>query len=173
MRHSTDFEFDDLQALFRFGHGKLTDTCFMLLDVADAAVAKQWLAKAPVSSAAAKSPPPDTALQIAFSAEGLRALGLKASVIEGFSDEFITGMAGDESRSRRLGDVGSNTPERWDWGGEPGRVPHATSRVSRRRRPRRSMSSVADRDEAPKVVIPPPPPRSPDGSTCPCPDRRT
>ncbi len=120
MKTSTKFEFDDLQALVRFGHGKLTDSCFMLLDIIDVNAAKQWLGRAPVSSAVITSPPPDTALQIAFSAQGLRALGLKESVIDGFSDEFITGMANDESRSRRLGDIGDNAPEHWEWGGEPG-----------------------------------------------------
>jgi deferrochelatase/peroxidase EfeB len=124
MNDAIEFEFDDLQALLRFGHGKLTDTCFMLLNIVDAAAAGQWLGTAPVSSAGAKSPPPDTALQIAFSVEGLRALGLKESIIEGFSNEYITGMSGDESRSRRLGDVGRNAPQHWEWGGEPGRVPH-------------------------------------------------
>ena len=117
MKDSPDFEFDDLQGLLRFGHGKLPDTCFMLLKVIDANAARQWLGSAPVSSAVSSDQPPDRALQIAFSAAGLRALGLRESVIEGFSDEFITGMAGDESRSRRLGDVGTNAPQRWDWGG--------------------------------------------------------
>ena len=124
MSDAIDFEFDDLQALLRFGHGKLTDTCFLLLNIVDAAAAGKWLATAPVSSAGAQSPTPDTALQIAFSVAGLRALGLKESTIEGFSDEFITGMSGDESRSRRLGDVGRNAPQHWEWGGEPDRVPH-------------------------------------------------
>ena len=35
----------------------------------------------------------------------------------------MAGVAGDESRSRRLGDVGASDPSRWQWGG-PGRVPH-------------------------------------------------
>lgn len=124
MKPSNEFEFDDLQALLRFGHGKLTDTCFMLLKVIDAGAAKAWLDAAPVSPAVKTNPPPDTALQIAFSADGMRALGLKETVIEGFSDEFITGMAGDESRSRRLGDTGDNAPAGWDWGGVPGNGPH-------------------------------------------------
>src|SRR5688572_5986135 len=117
MKESIDFEFGDLQGLLRFGYGKLTDTCFMLLNITNVDLAKQWLRTAPVNSATATDPPPGTALQIAFSVEGLRALGLKESVVEGFSDEFIIGMAGDESRSRRLGDVGSNAPQRWKWGG--------------------------------------------------------
>lgn len=124
MNGAVRFEFEDLQGLLRFGHGKLTDTCFMLLNIIDAAAARQWLAAAPVTSAAAQSPPPDTALQIAFSVEGLRTLGIAESILDGFSDEFINGISGDESRSRRLGDVGANAPANWDWGGTPGQVPH-------------------------------------------------
>jgi len=124
MQSSAEFEFDDLQALLRFGHGKLTDTCFMLLNVTDAVAAKTWLKEVPVSSAAASNPPPSKALHLAFSAPGLRALGINESIIDGFSDEFITGMNGDESRSRRLGDLDQNSPENWEWGGAPDQVPH-------------------------------------------------
>lgn len=124
MKKSNDFEFDDLQGLLRFGYGKLTDTCFMLLNIANVDLAKQWLDTAPINSALTKDPPPDRTLQIAFSVEGLRALGLQESVVDGFSDEFIVGMAGDESRSRRLGDVGSNAPQGWKWGGNATQAPH-------------------------------------------------
>lgn len=124
MRKSTGVEFEDLQALLRFGHGIMTDTCFMLLDIADVRAAKTWLAAAPVSRAVVTDPPPATALQIAFSAPGLRVLGLDEAIVDGFCDEFITGMAGDESRSRRLGDTGDNAPPNWEWGGVPDRVPH-------------------------------------------------
>ncbi|MEN8174392.1 MAG: peroxidase [Pseudomonadota bacterium] len=117
-------EFDDLQGLLRFGHGRLTETGFMLLRVIDAEAAKRWLARAPVTDASSRTPPPDTALQVAFSVEGLRVLGVGERVIEGFSDEFIVGMAGDESRSRRLGDTGDSAPAYWEWGGNPDRTPH-------------------------------------------------
>ncbi len=123
MKSSSDFNFDDLQGLLRFGHGKLTDSCFLLLNVKDADAAKQWLGAAPVTNAMA-NPQLKTALQIAFSIEGLLALGIKDSLIEGFSDEFITGMSGNEGRSRRLGDIGANAPEHWDWGGDATQVPH-------------------------------------------------
>jgi deferrochelatase/peroxidase EfeB len=63
-------------------------------------------------------------MQIAFSVAGLRALGLREAVVRGFSDEFVGGMAGDENRSRRLGDTGVNAPEHWQWGGAPDQVPH-------------------------------------------------
>jgi deferrochelatase/peroxidase EfeB len=123
MEKSTSFEFDDVQALLRFGHGKLTETCFMLLAIADARTARQWLSTAPVTNAVAGSQPPATALQIAFSATGLRTLGLEKSLLDGFPDEYIVGMAGDESRSRRLGDIRRNAPEHWHWGGDPDRMP--------------------------------------------------
>jgi deferrochelatase/peroxidase EfeB len=67
--------------------------------------------------------PPDTALQVAFTREGLRALGLSEDVLAGFSAEFLAGMAGVESRSRRLGDIGANSPQYWRWGAAE-RVPH-------------------------------------------------
>lgn len=124
MKKSSDFNFEDLQGLLRFGHGKLTETCFMLLNIVDVAAAKQWLSTAPVSSAVATDPPPDTALQIAFSVAGLHKLNLKESIIAEFSDEFISGMAGTENRSRRLGDVGNNSPEEWQWGGNKANMPH-------------------------------------------------
>ena len=124
MKNSNDFKFDDLQALLRYSHGKLTDTCFLLLDITDANAAQQWLNTAPVSSAAETETPPETALQIAFSVAGLRALGVKKPVIDGFSDEFITGMSGEESRSRRLGDIRTNAPEKWAWGGKHKQVSH-------------------------------------------------
>ena len=124
MNHSNDFDFDDLQGLLRFGHGHLTDSCFLLLNIADSEAAKQWLSSAPVSNAALQDSKPETALQIAFSVAGLQKIGVADTLIEGFSDEFIVGMSGDESRSRRLGDVGRNAPQHWDWGGSPAEVPH-------------------------------------------------
>ena len=116
-------EFDDIQAILRFGHGHLTAAAFWLLRIADPAAAREWLGRAPVTSAGSRNPLPNTALQVAFSAEGLRALGLPEAVTAGFSDEFNAGMAGDESRSRRLGDVGDNAPSLWRWGAS-GNVPH-------------------------------------------------
>lgn len=123
MKKATDFEYDDVQGLLRFGYGKLTETCFMLLDIVDAAAAGQWLKTVPINNALTVDDPPETAAQIAFSAKGLRALGLGDALLDGFSDEFVVGMAGDESRSRRLGDTGRNAPEHWQWGGRPEEVP--------------------------------------------------
>jgi deferrochelatase/peroxidase EfeB len=67
-------------------------------------------------------------LQVALSFEGLRKLGLAEGVLSEFSAEFISGMAGDENRSRRLGDVGANSPEYWRWGG-PASVPDLVAMI--------------------------------------------
>jgi len=116
-------ELDDVQGLVRFGYRHLPEACFLLLRIKDAVAARDWLTRAPVTSAAKTDRLPDTALQVAFTSEGLRALGLAPDVYAEFSVEFLAGMASDAARARRLGDVGANDPGHWQWGaGE--RVPH-------------------------------------------------
>lgn len=115
-------DFSDVQGLLRFGYKRMTRASYALLRVKDAAAARAWLRAAPVNNAVALETPPSTALHLAFSAPGLRALGLPESVIEGFSHAFRGGMA-QENRSRELGDVGADAPENWHWGG-PGREAH-------------------------------------------------
>ncbi|HUL67365.1 MAG TPA: hypothetical protein VLW55_22415, partial [Burkholderiaceae bacterium] len=122
---SRPVELDDVQGLVMVGYKRLTQSCFLLLRVKDAAAARAWLAAASVTSAAAATADrrPDKALHVALTSEGLRALNVAADVREGFSLEFLAGMASDEARARRLGDVGANAPGHWRWGaGE--RVPH-------------------------------------------------
>ena len=101
-QYFSEAEFQDIQGLVRFGHGHLTGARYYLLNIADAAAARAWLAAAPVTNAAT-SRLPDVALQVAVTYDGLKALGLSEEILRGFSDEFIVGMAGDESRSRRHG----------------------------------------------------------------------
>lgn len=116
-------ELHDVQGLVRFGYKHLTEACFLLLRVKDSAAARAWLAQAPVTSAIKADPLPQTALQVAFTSEGLRALEVAPDLREEFSAEFVAGMASDPARMRRLGDVGANDPGGWRWGaGE--RVPH-------------------------------------------------
>jgi Dyp-type peroxidase family len=123
MTKPAQVDFSDIQGMVRFGYGALTEASFLLLRIRDASAARFWLASAPVSSATALPQAPDTALQIAFTCDGLRALGVGEEVLAGFSAEFYAGMSEDESRSRRLGDTGANAPQYWQWGG-PGKSPH-------------------------------------------------
>src|ERR1700752_4963824 len=94
-------EFEDVQGIARFGYGHLTTACFYLLRIADLSAAREWLREAPVTNAVTRDPPPNAALQLAFSADGLRTLGVPPAALEGFSAEFLSGMAGEEARSRR------------------------------------------------------------------------
>src|SRR5713226_4916415 len=114
----------DVQGLVRFGYGSLTEACYLLLRIRDAKAARAWCAVAPVATAEFHKDPPHTALQVAFTWPGLRALGLPSDVLAGFSAEFQSGIAGEENRSRRLGDIGAKAPANWLWG-RPGSEPHA------------------------------------------------
>ncbi len=119
----TPVDYSDIQGLVRFGYGKLTESCFFLLNIRDASAARAWLTTAPITNAVELDQAPPTALQIAFTRQGLEALEIPADVLAGFSDEFLSGMAGEEGRSRRLGDVAADAPQYWQWGMQ-GRVPH-------------------------------------------------
>lgn len=116
-------EFEDIQGLVRFGHGHLPESAFEMLLVRDPGAARDWLREAPVTSAEKLDAPPARVMQVALTAAGLRSLELDPDIIDGFSEEFVGGMAGDANRSRRLGDIGVNEPARWQWGG-PDAEPH-------------------------------------------------
>ncbi len=109
-------DYGDVQGVVRYGYGALTQASYLLLRVRDATAARRWLGSASFADARAADTAPASALQIAFTAPGLRALGLAASALAGFSAEFLGGMAGDPSRSRRLGDTGDSDPSAWRWG---------------------------------------------------------
>jgi Dyp-type peroxidase family len=58
---------------------------------------------------------------IAFTADGLRALGMDAATLHGFAPEFVEGMDAP-ARARVLRDEGNSAPDRWIWGGPGNRV---------------------------------------------------
>lgn len=119
-----DIDYGDIQGLVRFGHGHLSEASYYLLAITDPDAARTWLRGAPVTTAVTTDPPPDVAMQVAFTRQGLGRLGLADHVVAAFSDEFIGGMARTDGHARRLGDVGANAPAGWDWGGTPDDTPH-------------------------------------------------
>ncbi len=125
---AVSIDMNDIQGIVRFGYSALTEAFFLLLTIRDAQAAQAWFKSAPVTTAEKLSKPPLTALQVGFTREGLEALGVNREVIAGFSAEFLSGMSGEESRSRRLGDIGASSPESWRWGG-PGKIPHVVVMV--------------------------------------------
>jgi deferrochelatase/peroxidase EfeB len=112
----TAVEYSDVQGLVRFGFGKMTEACYLLLTIRNPIAARAWIGQTQFTTAVEMSPPPVTALQIAFTRQGLERLGVPTEVMAGFSSEFLEGMAGGQNRSRRLGDSGANAPESWEWG---------------------------------------------------------
>ena len=87
MAQAIEVDYGDIQGLARFGHGRLKEACYHLIRVTDRDAARDWLRTAPVTTAVTMSPPPDTALQVAFTSQGLVALGVPEVAIAGFSDE--------------------------------------------------------------------------------------
>jgi deferrochelatase/peroxidase EfeB len=109
-------DYGDVQGLVRFGFKRLTEACYFLLRIKDASAARQWIGRACVTTAVEMNPRPRTALQIAFTRTGLEKLQVPDDVIARFSAEFVSGMAGEDNRSRRLGDTQANAPAGWRWG---------------------------------------------------------
>jgi deferrochelatase/peroxidase EfeB len=110
-------DLQDVQAIIRSGFGKLTGCCYLLLRVNGPRAARAWLrGQRPTTIADMESGYLSEITQIAVTAAGLRALGCAATVIEGFSPEFVAGIAADPSRSTRLGDIAGNAPNNWLWG---------------------------------------------------------
>lgn len=66
-----------------------------------------------ITSAADWESPADSAwINVVFTAEGLRRLGVGAEILAGFPRAFQQGMA---ARKTYLGDVGDSDPQNWDW----------------------------------------------------------
>ncbi|MDQ2824846.1 MAG: peroxidase, partial [Verrucomicrobiota bacterium] len=112
-----EIDYSDVQGLVRFGYGKMRGASYALVRVRNQMAAQAWLRSATelITTAEIKTPPPSTALQVAFTADGLAALRVPPAIVDGFSPEFFTGMA-EPNRARRLGDIESNAASKWDWG---------------------------------------------------------
>jgi deferrochelatase/peroxidase EfeB len=116
----SDIDIADIQAIVWSAFDSLKGARYMMLRVNDAPSAKQWLRDLPTTSFGdlydeeGASKRCKEVIQVAFTAAGLCALGVKD--VEGFSPEFMEGMAGHVNRSLRLGDIGANAPDKWEWG---------------------------------------------------------
>jgi Dyp-type peroxidase family len=109
-------ELDDIQGLVARGYGNLRAASFLLISIEDAGGARRWLEWLVESITSGSARPKDHSLNVAFTASGFAKLGLDASPESGFSSEFAEGIT-TPHRRRLLGDVDSNAPEAWVWGG--------------------------------------------------------
>ena len=129
-----DQDAQNLQGLVVSAYFHLPHAAFVLLEIdaapasADAPPSPQWLKPLlhQVTNAVERQ---EEALNIAFTAQGLRCLGLQQPVLDTFSPAFCDGMA---ARARLLGDKDGQAPETWDWNGgglDPARQPAGVSIV--------------------------------------------
>jgi Dyp-type peroxidase family len=114
----------DIQGFITSGYGHLSYAAYLFLQFHDAVKAQRWLAAIVPAVTSAKPWPsvngkklkPAIVLNIAFTVDGLAALGLPPNVLCTFPVEFQEGIAQDE-RSRILGDTEESDPAAWELGG--------------------------------------------------------
>jgi Dyp-type peroxidase family len=107
-------DLDDLQGLIARGFPSLKAASYVLLGITAPDQARAWLASLPLTAGGDRQP--ERALNLAFTAAGLRKLGLDPAVLDQFSNELTAGMT-TPHRRRMLGDLGPSAPEQWLWGG--------------------------------------------------------
>jgi Dyp-type peroxidase family len=109
-------DLDDIQGLIARGYRNLRHARFTIFTAQDPAAAHALLSWLLPRVTPAGRFSGDSALHVAYTAAGLRRLGLAKSVLAEFSPQFRSGMTGPD-RSRFLGDAGESDPHSWAWGG--------------------------------------------------------
>ncbi|HEX6026357.1 MAG TPA: Dyp-type peroxidase [Solirubrobacter sp.] len=107
-------ELDDIQGNVLRGY-TMPAAAYLWLRIVDVGQARALMRRMlpQVATAAPWASPPATALNVAFTFAGLRALGLPEAVLDSFPEAFREGMA---ARADRLGDRGPSAPEHWEPG---------------------------------------------------------
>jgi Dyp-type peroxidase family len=116
MESLTQTDLDDIQGLVVRGYKDLNAACYVLLKIMDGAKAKKWCESVIPQITRASTRLEDTALNIAWTRQGLAAIRFNSQITDRFSDEFRSGMITGHKR-RILGDVGESAPENWAWAG--------------------------------------------------------
>jgi Dyp-type peroxidase family len=121
LRRATNVEFHDIQGLVQRGYKELPVAEYGLFQIEEPVRARAWLARIVDHIEPATGPgedhPRDHAVQVAFTCDGLRELGLAETIINEFPREFREGMV-TTHRGRLLGDMGQSEPAHWDWGAQ-------------------------------------------------------
>ena len=112
----------DLQGNILAGYA-FDHALFVVMRVTDPAAGRAWLGglvdRVTTAVPFGERKPPST-LNLAFTHDGLRALGVSDEMLRSFPEDFRQGMA---VRAGRLGDDGPSAPPRWEAGLRPGE-PH-------------------------------------------------
>jgi Dyp-type peroxidase family len=119
----------DLQGNILAGYS-FPHALFVVLRVTDPAAGREWvgsmLERGITSAVSFGGEKPASTLNLAFTHDGLRALGVPDEALRSFPDEYRAGMA---ARAGLLGDHGPDAPARWETGLRPGE-PHVLVTLS-------------------------------------------
>lgn len=113
----------DIQGIFFRGYVKLDKAAYGFFRITDRAAFQRWLgqmlAEDTITTAKDRQPAEGVKnrMNIAFTAEGMQALLAAGYLGETYDHAFAAGIT-DPQRNRILGDVDSNDPKHWDWGGK-------------------------------------------------------
>ena len=115
-RKAEPLELADMQGLVARAYGHLPFARYIIGRFGDPAAARAWLAGIARDVCTADQPEDDgPSLNIAFSWDGLRRLGLADDALASFPRPLQEGMV-TPHRSRILGDHGASDPSRWRFG---------------------------------------------------------
>src|SRR3954452_1309029 len=109
-----DLELDDIQRGVLQARPSPYAGAYVLLRMDDGNAGRRLLERLlPLVASAAAAPhgPANASLSVAFTYQGLRALGLPPDSLESFAPEFRQGMA---ARGEHLGDRGDSAPANWE-----------------------------------------------------------
>jgi hypothetical protein len=109
----SEVDFADVQGLVRFGYGRLRAASYALARIKSVEAARSWLRSAPVANAMERKPGPTTALQVAFTVEGLRELGVPDAIAASFCHAFVSGMTQARRSRRGRGGTPATCPIFW------------------------------------------------------------
>jgi Dyp-type peroxidase family len=123
--HNYHVDQADLQGNVLAGYGNtFRHGLYLFLQVDDADRGRNWVASiVPEITTAVPWPKrvrPQATFNVAFTCDGLAALGVPEPLLGTFPKDFRNGMAHDKQHSESLGDVNVNDPSRWEAGLGPG-----------------------------------------------------
>ena len=119
-RHTSELPLDDIQGIILDDYFMQRFSYFLPLRVVDAVRARRWLAEEVhklTSAQVARSEPGREGgfMNVAFSHDGLLALGILRELADAFPIVFVQG-SDTPNRARVLGDLGANHRSNWHWG---------------------------------------------------------
>ncbi|HSU49390.1 MAG TPA: Dyp-type peroxidase [Segetibacter sp.] len=114
----SDLDLDEIQGLIKRGYDNMPFSNIVLLRIQDPGKAKQWLGSIHPNISRGSTKNSELEMNVAFTYEGFKILGLQPLLVKPFSREFEEGMT-EKSRSRLLGDYNQETRQptvdNWQW----------------------------------------------------------